>query len=182
MPADTYQQVFDFFTGIIRAAKVCAETDEMQEMVAALDHQLDPERKKSFEPRPIGALHDLQLVKDMKLAKDFRHFARELPWRDSPRTVDRGETIGIFDLNDVFEMGDIVAGLMYVDSGATYPEHNHFPREMYFLISGTARWRYGGRHDYQSITAGNVIYNHPWNFHGVIAGHTPSLSMYLQTA
>ena len=182
MTGETTQQVYEFFSGIIRAAKVCAETDAMKEMVAALEQQLDPATEKPFDARPIGALRNLHHVKDMKLAKDFREFARELPWRDSPRTVDRGETLGIFDLNDVFEMGDIVAGLMYVDSGAAYPEHNHFPREMYFLISGTAHWRYGGHHDYRSITAGNVIYNHPWNFHGVIAGHTPSLSMYLQTA
>ncbi len=137
---------------------------------------------KPFRPNSVSALGNLKMVKDMNLAKEFQGFARDLPWTPSHRSVDNGSKIAIMDLNDVFEMNRVRAGFIYVDIDQTYPEHNHPPDEIYFLISGTAKWRWGGNHNYQTITAGNLIYNHPYNWHGVCAGHTPVLALYLQTA
>ncbi len=179
-------QVTEFFIGCTRAMALCAEDARQQSMVARFRQQIERRIEKSFIPRPITALRNLDDVTDMKLAKDFRHFAHQLPWRDSPRTQDGGTEIGLFDLADVLDLGaelgsGIAAGLIYVDCHQAYPEHNHPPQEMYFLISGTAHWRFGGNRDYQKLTAGNVIYNYPWNFHGVKAAATPTLALFLQT-
>ena len=160
---------------------LCAENDVQADMVRRLREQVDGAEVRDFAARPIGALRNLAEVRDMNLAKEFQGFARDLPWVNSPRTLDDGEQVGLCDFGHMFRFRNIRLGLMYVDSGETYPEHNHEPHELYFLVSGTADWRYGGHEDYRTLPAGNVLYNHPWDIHGVRAGPTPSLSMYLLT-
>lgn len=149
-------------------------------MVGLFSEQMARNKRLECEPSSLPSLRNLSLAKDMKLAKDFQKFANELPWRPSPRTVDKGKDMVVVAFNEMFEMENVAVGLIYVDVDRTYPEHNHPPAEIYFLISGTAKWRYGGNHDYQNITAGNMIYNHPFNWHGVKAGPTPVLALYLQ--
>ena len=175
-----HERSFEFLSACAKVMALCAEDDQQQRMVSCLIAQITRSQPRDFEPNSLPVLHNQKGVKDMRLAKEFREFAEYLPWQFSPRTVDQGKEMAIMDFNDLFVMDDIVTGLMYVDSGKTYPEHNHFPAEMYFLISGTGEWRFGGNIDYQSLTAGNVIYNHPWNWHGVRAGQAPLLALYLQ--
>ena len=173
------EQVYSFVVSCANAMMLCAETRVQQEMLARLSGQIGKKQSRSFSANPLPVLRNLQWVKDMKLAKDFRRFAPYLPWRVSPRTDDQGHQVAIMDFDPIFDMGDIVLGLMYVDARQNYPEHNHAGQEMYFLISGTAEWRYGGHDDYQRLSAGNVIYNYPWDWHGVKAGDTPLLALYL---
>ena len=135
-----------------------------------------------FAPRPVPVLSSLPLAGDMKLARDFGRFARFLPWDYSPRTSDRGEQLAILDFGKVLRLPEVLAGIMYVDAGCTYPEHSHPPAELYFILSGTACWRYGGHDGYRKLTAGNLLYNAPSDRHGVRAGCTPVLSMYLQAS
>lgn len=158
---------------------LCTETPRQAEMVELLKCQLNEPERLEFTPNPLPCLRNLQWVKDMKLAKEFREFAKFLPWEFSPRAADKGEEMAVCNFSQMFNLGKVVCGLMYVDSEKVYPEHNHRPDETYFLISGTGEWRWGGNHDYRSITAGNVIYNHPWNWHGIRADSTPVLAMYV---
>jgi hypothetical protein len=168
-----------FLQSCARTMALCAETSIQEEMVRRFSEQVEHKVVRDFEPQSIPVLASRGLVKDMKLARDFREFAMHLPWRYSPRTLDKGAEMGIMDFRAMFDLGNVVSGLMYVDSHNSYPEHNHLPGEMYFLISGTAEWRHGGNPHYETLTAGNVVYNHPWNWHGVRAGHTPVLALYL---
>ncbi len=172
-------QTHFWFSACARAIALCAQEPRQSEMVQCLLRCLEDARPRDFRPSPLPALAHLQEVKDMKLAREFREFAHFLPWKYSPRTIDQGQEVAIMELGSMFELEEVAAGLMYVDSHQVYPEHNHPPDEMYFLISGTARWRYGGHHDYRSVTAGNILYNHPWNWHGVKAGATPVLALFL---
>jgi hypothetical protein len=174
-------QAFSFMQACARAITLCAETGPEQEMAGAFSIAVDGAKPVSFQPNPLPVLRNLEHVKDMKLARDFREFAQYLPWKFSPRMLDQGEDVAIFDFRTMFDMGNVLAGLMYVDAGQVYPEHNHPPRELYFLVSGTAHWRFGGNHDYRAVTAGNILLNFPWNWHGLKAGHTPLLALYLQT-
>ena len=175
------EQTLSFIRSCANAMALCAKTGVQEEMVAKFKARLGDVKSKPFSPNPLPYLRNLHWVKDMKLARDFREFAPYLPWKLSPRMKDRGEKGGIVDFGAMFELGDIINGLMYVDAEQIYQEHNHQRHEMYFLISGTGEWRWGGHHDYQTITAGNVIYNHPWNWHGVKAGAAPVLAMFLLT-
>ena len=176
---DILNQTHNFLRSCARTMMLCAESPVQEKMVRNFAEQIERNVMKDFEPQPIPVLDSLGLVKDMKLARDFREFAMYLPWSYSPRTLDKGTQMGIMDFRAMFDLGNVVSGLMYVDSHKNYPEHNHLPGEMYFLISGTAQWRHGGSPHYEMLTAGNVVYNHPWNWHGVRAGHTPVLALYL---
>ena len=173
------QQAYEFLLSCAKTMALCVEDETQLKMVECLLSELRREESRDFAPNSLPVLHKKEWVKDMKLAKDFREFADFLPWRNAPRVLDQGEEVAIIDFGNLFKLGNVSTGLIYVDSNKVYPEHNHPAAEMYFLISGTAHWRFGGNHDYRSLTAGNVIYNHPWNWHGVKASHTPVLALYL---
>lgn len=176
---DVLSRAHRFLQSCARTMALCADTSIQEEMVRQFSEQIERKVVRDFDPQPIPVLASRALVKDMKLARDFQEFAMCLPWSYSPRTLDKGTEMGIIDFRTMFDLGNVVSGLMYVDSHKSYPEHNHLPGEMYFLISGTALWRHGGSPLYETLTAGNVVYNHPWNWHGVRAGHTPVLALYL---
>jgi hypothetical protein len=176
------EQTRSFMIGCANAMALCAETAIQASMIRTFSEQARHAVIRDWVSHPLPCLDNLALVRDMKLAKDFQQFAINLPWSHSPRTIDQGREMAVLDFNTMFELGDCIAGLIYVDTGKAYPEHNHPPAELYFLISGTADWRWGGNHNYQTISAGNLVYNHPYNWHGVKAGATPVLALYLQTA
>lgn len=173
------EQASQFLQDCCRAMALCAETPETTELVAKLQDQLGAIVMRSFESSPLPVLDSLDLVVDMRLARRFQEFAREMPWKPSFRTSDHGQEVALLDFGEVLDLGERTVGLMYVDAGREYPEHSHEREELYFLLSGTADWRYGGHEHYQSISAGNLIYNHSWDLHGVRAGHTPLLALYL---
>ena len=175
------EQARKFMTGCANAMALCAETAVQSSMIQAFSEHTCQAIPRDLKPNPLPCLDNLALVRDMKLARDFQQFAIHLPWRHSPRTIDQGCEMAVLDFNSMFDLGDCIAGLIYVDLEKAYPEHNHPPAELYFLISGTADWRWGGNHNYQTITAGNLIFNHPYNWHGVKTGVTPVLALYLQT-
>ncbi len=75
----------------------------------------------------------------------------------------------------VLQLSDLAATLEQI----AYPEHNHPPPELYLTLSGTAEWRYGGCESYRTVSAGNLLYNNPHDLHGVRAGDTPLLALYL---
>ncbi len=177
--SEVTDQVYSFMVSCANAMMLCATDAVQRDMVARFSRQTGKKRTRSFSANPLPVLRNLTWVRDMKLARDFCQFAPWLPWSISPRTVDRGHQVALLYFNRILDMGDMVAGLMYVDAGQHYPEHNHAGREMYFLISGTAEWRYGGHDDYRRLPAGNVIYNHPWDRHGAKAGDTPLLALFL---
>lgn len=178
------QQTHRFLSSCAKCMAVCAESTVQANIVKTFSAQLKSNQKqnktKDFKPNPLPCLSNLELIKDMKLAKDFQQFANYLPWGFSPRTRDEGKHVAIIDFSKMFEMGRVVAGLMYVDVDNAYPEHNHRPPEIYFLISGTAKWRWGGHRHFRSMSAGNLIYNEPYNWHGVKAGQAPVLALYIQ--
>ncbi len=177
-----------FLSDCIRAIDLCAETPVLCDIAKRLRSQIATKKIKIFEANPLPALAHLSLVKDMALAKRFQTFAKGLPWDYSPRTSDKGTELAVCDFGRVLDMDAVVDGLMdsldvgviYVDCHREYPLHSHPPHELYFLISGTAQWRYGKHEEYQTLTAGNLIHNEPNDRHGVIAGHTPALALYAQ--
>jgi mannose-6-phosphate isomerase-like protein (cupin superfamily) len=169
-----------FLRDCARAMALCAETAQASAMVERFSNQLDNPQPRTYTPSPLPVLSSLDLVVDMKLAKRFCEFAASMPWKPSHRTVDQGREVALLDFNQVFDLGSIVSGMMYVDANRIYPEHNHEPEEIYFLLSGTAAWRFGGHDQYQIISAGNLLYNHPRDVHGIRAGPTPVLALYLQ--
>ena len=68
---------------------------------------------------------------------------------------------------------------MYVDQGCAYPLHNHPPQELYLIVSGHARWRYGGSEHLVEMPPNSTLYNNPSDLHTVEAGDTPLVALYV---
>ncbi len=68
--------------------------------------------------------------------------------------------------------------MLLAPSGA-YPEHSHPPQEIYLPIAGGGQWRYGGAERYQLLADDALVYNHPGDRHGALAGDEPLLALYI---
>ena len=90
-----------------------------------------------------------------------------------------GDKAALCDLNAVFQFKGITVGLLYLNKNVEYPQHDHAPQELYLVLSGTAAWRYGGNEDYKTVPPGNLIYNQPFDLHGVRNGGTPLVALYV---
>lgn len=54
---------------------------------------------------------------------------------------------------------DVAMGVLDLDPGGYYPAHAHPAPEVYYVVSGTARWTVGG--ETFTAAAGSVIYHAP---------------------
>ena len=66
----------------------------------------------------------------------------------------------------VVSQEDILMGVLELAPGATYPAHKHPSPELYYVISGTARWTVGN----ETFTAepGTAVYHPPDTLHRMI--------------
>tara|TARA_B110000037_G_scaffold202386_1_gene244510 strand:- start:127 stop:696 length:570 start_codon:yes stop_codon:yes gene_type:complete len=133
----------------------------------------------AYESKKLIALQNLGDVCDTPRAREFTEFAASLRWVESSRWNDKGKQRALCVLSDVFDLPGLEVGIMYVDSGCSYPIHNHPPQEMYLTISGTAQWRYGGSKTSVEVQPESVLYNHPLDIHTVQAGDTPLVALYV---
>lgn len=134
---------------------------------------------KPFSAQQQGILQHIDSVAITPFTFNFHQIATDMIWRPSPRTDDKGHLMALAIINDMFDLGDIVAGLMYVSSNQSYPLHQHSPQELYLVLSGEANWRYGGQEYFEKLLPGDVLYNHPNDLHGVTAGSSPVLALYV---
>ena len=134
---------------------------------------------KSFEHRAVDVTRSLDRIASGVKLDEFRRLSPTMRWIPSPRSDDEGRLMALVPLNDMLDLGPLISGFMYVDASAAYPEHQHEPQELYLVMTGGATWRYGGASDYRPLAEGAVIYNQPWDLHGVRAGATPLLALYV---
>lgn len=125
--------------------------------------------QKSFEPAGVGVLADLPMPssRNSDLTNDFAVFAHTLPWKPSARLDDGGELVGQVDLFDCIDIDLAGAGLLLLGPGAGYPEHQHRPAEVYLVLHGSRRWRFGGSDRYVKVDAGQVLSNGRNDIHGI---------------
>ena len=55
---------------------------------------------------------------------------------------------------------DLAFGIGELGPGAIYPDHRHPTAELYYIISGSARWNVDGE-EFEA-TPGSVVYMKPW--------------------
>ena len=134
---------------------------------------------RPFDPRTFEVLSASHAVNDTALGERFGALAADLRWSTSPRWDDGGRERALCVVASMFELDDVVAGLVYLDAGGEYPEHNHPPQELYLTVAGTGRWRFGGAADFVEVRPGATLYNHPKDRHAIVAGGTPLVAMYV---
>lgn len=126
---------------------------------------------------PVAA--QLQHLSPTSIGQAAMAAAVEIPWVPSPRLDDGGANVAVGLVNEVRDLGDLTCGLILVAPGAAYPEHAHPPQEVYLPISGKGSWRYGGTSYYRSLHDDSLVYNHPLDLHGTIAGDNPLVALYI---
>ncbi len=159
--------------------RVCAEFPEHESAVSRFSEELDTAIAKPPPAATIIASAELRKARDTRLARQLLDFSHHLPWTESPRTPDMGNRIALCSFNDLFDFKHHTAGLLYLDPELAYPEHSHPPPELYLTLSGMGSWRYGGSTEYRAVSAGNLLYNHPLDLHGVRSNDTPLLALFL---
>jgi hypothetical protein len=113
------------------------------------------------------------------LLRDVARLAPTLPWTPTKRLDDGGRVVGLVDLGACVDLSIAGAGLMLVGSGIAFPEHQHDPAEVYLILQGSRKWRFGGADDYVQVDAGSVLTNNPNDRHGVEAGDDVLLAMWV---
>ena len=103
----------------------------------------------------------------------------QVPWVPTPRLGDDGAQVALGLVDQVRELGEVQCGLMLLGAGAAYPEHSHPPQEIYLPIADGGSWRFGGSSEYRMLGEDELVYNHPGDRHGAIAGHLPLLALYI---
>lgn len=113
------------------------------------------------------------------LVSDFVALAPSLPWTPSGRTDPAGNDVALLDLFECFDMDLAGAGIMLLGPGMEYPEHQHRPAELYLVLHGSRRWRFGGSDRYVLVEQGQVLSNSSMDIHGVRAGDETVLAMWI---
>ena len=174
-----FEQIRKFLLSVARAIRVCAESSDHESAADGFAEDISSAIAKSPPAATIIASAELRKARDTRLARQLLDLSHHLPWTESPRTPDMGNRIALCRFNDLFELKHHTAGLLYLDPELAYPEHSHPPPELYLTLSGTGSWRYGGSTEYRVVSAGNLLYNHPLDLHGVRSSDTPLLALFL---
>ncbi len=139
--------------------------------------QSAPARDYIAQNQPVLASVDKLPASDFSYG--FESIFAQIPWRHSSRTTDDGHETALGAINEMLDLGDLVTGLLYLDTHKVYPLHQHKPQELYLVMAGHGQWRYGGAEQFKTKQPGEVIYNHPNDLHGIRAGTTPLLALYV---
>ncbi len=136
--------------------------------------------------RPLGAQRHLEPLLDStplepspNLISDFVALAPSLPWAASTRTDPDGDDVALVDLFECLDMDLAGAGMMLLGPGAAYPEHQHRPAEIYLVLHGSRRWRFGGSDRYVKVDQGQVLSNSSMDVHGIEPGNDTMLAMWV---
>lgn len=146
-------------------------------------------KPKDPPPTPVdslGALRHLDpltssspLPASPNLVSDFVALASNLPWTASPRTDPAADEVAMVDLFECLDMDLAGAGVMLLGPGAEYPEHQHNPAELYLVMHGSRRWRFGGSDRYLLVDQGQVLSNSSMDVHGVQGGDDTLLALWV---
>lgn len=173
------EQVRRVLGSVARAMRVCAESIEHEIVIRQFEKEISSAQPKAN----LVAIHTipnmLDTACDTGLSKSLIEIGDHLPWTDSPRTPKMRNRIAVCSFNDMYHLERHIAGLLYMEPSLAYPEHAHAPPELYFTLSGTAEWRYGGSKAYQTVSAGNLLYNNSLDLHGVHSKETSLLAFFL---
>ncbi len=162
------------------ANSIATQTDDeiVRKGVAEFNKKIENSSAKNFAPTQLSVSKELGGIAKTPYSFDFHEIATELKWRPSPRADYDAEVMALCSFNEMLNLGDLVAGLMFMTPNQIYPEHQHAPQEVYFVLSGTASWLYGGEEIYRQQKPGDIIYNHSRDLHGMKTQNESLLALY----
>jgi quercetin dioxygenase-like cupin family protein len=72
---------------------------------------------------------------------------------------------------------DLRFGLYVQTPDSLYPPHNHAAEELYYVLSGTARWQKADG-EFRALAPGTLIRHAPWERHAMRTDSEPLLAMW----
>ena len=156
-----------------------APCDEIEQGAREFRDAIEIAAAVPYQSQVLPVLRNLDKVDGSARAERFVELAPDLRWVQSHRWDDGGEQRALCVLSEAFELPGLEVGIMYVDQGCTYPLHSHPPQELYLIVSGSARWRYGGSEELVEMAPNSTLYNNPLDLHRVEAGDTPLVALYV---
>lgn len=151
----------------------------IQSGAKAFNAAIDASSPKTFTVNDLPVVLHLNSIYDSPFTFNFQQIATSLQWIPSPRTDYCGKSIALCSFNEMLALKNIVAGLVFMRPNQVYPQHSHSPQELYFILSGNAKWLFGGNTQYKNKTSGDLIYNHPNDIHGIKTENEPLLALYV---
>ena len=175
----TSEQILFFLKKCAESICTNSKDQKILEGAEVFTKKIESSENKPFNAQFQPVLKKINTVSSTPYTFNFHQIATKMVWNPSPRTDEKAENMALSIINNMFDLGDVVAGLLLVDSHQNYPLHQHSPQELYLILSGEAKWLYGGNEDFKKQLPGDVIYNHPYDLHGVITQNEPLLALYI---
>lgn len=112
------------------------------------------------------------------LREAFRTLEPHLAWRASDRaglsTLYAGAPV--LGPGGLQQRGGVVAGISLLAAGATYPEHDHPPEEIYLALSGGEWWN--SAMPWHAPGPGGLVHNPPGILHAMRGTDVPLLAIW----
>ncbi len=172
-------QLRQFLLDCAARLQVLGDDPKALEAAEALTQAVADSAARDCPATTVPCLSSIHQASDTALSRQVIEMSPSLNWIPSHRLTDNGETAALMRADAMLDLGGVIAGLLYVGPGETYPEHEHEPQELYMTLSGLASWRHGGNTDYEDIGPDRCFYNKPFDRHGVRAGKEPMLALYV---
>lgn len=109
------------------------------------------------------------------LAEAFRALAPHLAWRARDGVADYASA-PVLGPTGLQQRGGLVAGISLLAPGATYPDHDHPPEEIYLVLSG-GEWT-NAETPWHAPGPGGLVHNPPGIIHAMRGTDVPLLALW----
>ncbi len=170
--------------GIAVAATATGSARSAGSRVAAL-LATQPEPAEPLAPRRLpvcGHLGAAYAETRPDLAAAFGALEPSLAWRTrdvanaSPGFAEGHASARVLGDDGLERRGGLVSGISLVAPGITYPEHDHPPEEIYFVLSGGEWWQAGAV--WRGPGPGGIVHNPPGIKHAMRGTSVPLLAIW----
>jgi quercetin dioxygenase-like cupin family protein len=112
------------------------------------------------------------------LGEAFRALEPHLAWRASDRAGLGAHYAGapVLGPAGLQQRGGLVAGISLLAPGATYPDHDHPPEEIYLALSGGEWWN--AETPWHAPGPGGIVHNPPGILHAMRGTELPLLAIW----
>ena len=158
----------------IIAKEICDAMLAVESMPCSIKQSVSPSNIKFFN----------KLFEDKSdLVQRFADFADQLHWRQAgfgklPENISREISVTEFiGPNGIFENPNVRIGLLLQSPEIHYPRHWHTAEELYYIISGTAKWATDDEKE-KPYQPGNFVHHMSGQTHNMTTCSEPLLALW----